>query len=160
MDEPTSFEQVMNSNIGRSLLRLTRSFHLAIIQKMHAKGHLKARPAHTVVVSNLTLAGISVVTLAKRSGISKQRMGQMIKEMEQEGYLFRQAYRRDKRTMLLFPSEKGLQLLRDVAEAVADIEADYARIVGTDTLQVIKDALADLARHLPADGEDADEIEK
>lgn len=133
----------------RSLLqplrRLADDFRLRMRAGLRARGH-RLEPAHSSVIVNLRTEGTRLTELASRAGMSKQAMGKLVDELEAIGYVERVPDTEDGRAKIVRFSKKGVTLLRDAGDAVDEIWAQYAGIVGERRLERLRaDLLALLA---------------
>lgn len=134
-------------NMGRLLLRSSRDFSELIGSRLKAHGHTNLRLPHADLIANLDWEGTRITTLAARAGMTKQSMGPLVKEMEEAGYLERSVDAKDRRAFLVKLSPKGERLLRDVNEAIMEVEAEYIAIVGAEQMQNLRESLALLIRY-------------
>ncbi len=136
-------------NIGRLLLRAARDFAARASTQMCTLGYPGLQMGHAALLANLDLEGTRVGVLAERAGMTKQAMGQLVKELEDNGYLKRRPDPTDRRATIATPTKAGLQLLVDVQEVVEEIEGEYAHVLGGRNLQLLRSSLARLAAHAP-----------
>jgi len=127
--------------VGRLLLRAAREFSREICHELSERDHPELKPGHALLVANLEKEGVRVSTLAERAEISKQAMGQLIREMEALGYVTRAVDKADKRAVLILPTERGQQLLEDVAQVARIIEARQKQKIGEHELIQLRETL-------------------
>lgn len=128
------------NNIGRFFQRAARDYSELALQKLHARGY-NLSLFHTALISNLDVEGNNIQTLADRAGISKQAMGQLVKELEQQGFITRQPDPDDKRASIIQFTESGWQALRDSYEVKLEIEAEYTAKLGEDGIIQLRQLL-------------------
>jgi DNA-binding MarR family transcriptional regulator len=132
-------------NIGRLFQRAARAYSELALQKMRALGRYDGLTAfHTALISNLDVEGTRISLLAERAGFSKQAMGQVVDELERDGYIMRVPDPGDKRATLIKFTERGWQFLQDAYQVKLEIEAAYAAVLGEDefaTLRTLLDKL-------------------
>lgn len=136
-------------SIGRLLLRAARDFAARASAQMCALGYPGLQMGHAALLANLDLEGSRVGVLAERAGMTKQAMGQLVKELEDNGYLERRHDPTDRRATLVTPTDAGSQLLVDVQKIVEEIEAEYAHVLGERSLQLLRSSLARFVEHAP-----------
>ena len=90
------------------------------------------------------LTGNEVATLM---GISKQAASKLIDAMESAQYLERRAHAEDGRAKLLRITPQGKRLLSTVEAIYAELEAEWASVIGAGALRSMR---ADLTRALRA----------
>jgi len=131
-------------NIGRLFQRASRMYSEVAMEKILAHGHDGLTMYHTALISNLDIEGTRIVTLADRAGMTKQAMGQLVKDLETRGYVRREPDPDDKRAVLIQFTELGLQFLQDAYEVKKTIEAEYANILGVDGMKTLQQLLYQL----------------
>jgi DNA-binding MarR family transcriptional regulator len=134
-------------HVGRLLLRANRDFSTRAIQRLHALGYSGVTVAHLSLLPNLDRTGARVTTLATRAGMTKQGMGQLVAELERQGYLTREPDPVDKRAALVCFTASGLALLNDAIFVTRQIEDEYARVLGRKRFADLKQALTDLVEN-------------
>lgn len=137
-------ELAQRQNIGRLLLRASRDFSGSVCSRLKARGHARLAMAHVALIVNLDADGTRATTLAERADMTKQATGQLVKELEQTGYLERRPDASDRRAQQVRLTNAGQQLLRDVHQAVEEAEADCRARLGEPRLQMLQSILADL----------------
>lgn len=128
-------------SVGRLLLVAAREFSAQVCAKLRENEHSELRSGHALLVANWDVEGTRISTLAERAEITKQAMGVWVKEMETLGYLERGADPLDARAILAVPTEKGRQLLVDVARLMAQLEAEQVEKIGRETLDQLQATL-------------------
>jgi DNA-binding MarR family transcriptional regulator len=131
-------------HIGRLLLRAHRDFSSRAIDALQVRGYGSVTLAHLGLLPHLGRSGARVTTLAARAGMTKQGMGQLVMELERQGFLVREPDPIDKRAALVRFTNAGLRLLDDAILVTQEIEGEYARILGPDRLAELKQALSEL----------------
>lgn len=134
-------------HIGRLLQRANRMFSEQATEMLHARGHTGLSLAHTTLLSYLDLDGTRITVLAERAGMTKQAMGQLVAELENQGYLVRAPDPTDRRAYLVRFTDAGWRFLLDAAEIKRTIQAEYAAILGEDRLAELRDSLQRLLAH-------------
>ncbi|MDJ0878123.1 MAG: DUF2489 domain-containing protein [Halieaceae bacterium] len=113
------------------------------MERLHERGHPLIRPSHFTVFANLSEGAVRVTELAERAHVTQQAMGKMLKEMERIGYIVRDIDGSDRRAKKIRPTQRGLDLMRDSAEAVDEVRAFYLEQVGEQALCELETCLAD-----------------
>ena len=108
-------------------------------------GHGGVRPGHLVLVLNLQRGGERSSELARQAGITKQSMGELVRELEALDYVERRSDPRDGRALIVLPTGRGLMLSAHARQAVAEVEADFARRLGPKRYGDLRRALPELA---------------
>lgn len=134
--------------IGQLLVRLLRQFRAELFEPAAGQGYPDLREPHLHIFGNLGIDGIRLTDLAVRAQLSLATTSELVSDLQQLGYLERRPDGRDKRAKLIFPTPRGRQALEDAGDRVAQIEQQWAQIVGPErfadtcrTLQELLDAL-------------------
>jgi len=149
--EERSVEQIRalrQQNIGRLFLRAHRAYSVRAIAKLRERGYTGLNLEHTSLLANLDLEGTNISTLATRTGITKQSMGQLVAELEQQGFLERVSDPADKRASLVKFTERGWDFLRDAHELKLELDAEYSNLLGKERLEELYSLLAELVEKI------------
>ena len=107
-------------------------------------GHLTPTQAITLLFIG---RGTSTVTqLAERAGVTTQAMSKICAVLQADGLLDRQPHTGDARSRRLALTADGHRLHDLLSQAGADAERAWADLVGAQTLQTVRAALAAFAR--------------
>jgi len=132
-----SIEEKRRRNMRQLLLRASRLVNRHVVSGLQARGYTDLRSTHTILLSNVDLAGSTVTAAAERAGITKQAMGRLASELENAGYIQVRRDPEDGRVRVLNFTEAGQQLMLDSLEVMADLEKRYALAVGEDRLNAL-----------------------
>ncbi len=116
-----------NRRLYRSLTRTLREYNRRLVEGLHARGFPDFSPAFPVLLSNVDLAGTPIGVAAKRAGVSRQAVGQLLSEVERCGYARRERSPTDARVTIIRFTTRGRRMLAVVLELVDEIEDDFAR---------------------------------
>ncbi|MDP9482013.1 MAG: MarR family transcriptional regulator [Chloroflexota bacterium] len=108
-------------------------------------GYDDVRPGHLAVLLDLERSGVRSAELARRAGMTRQSMGELVAELEALDYVERRPDPGDKRARLVLPTGRGLILIAHARRAVAQVEADAARWLGRERYAQLEVLLTDLA---------------
>jgi DNA-binding MarR family transcriptional regulator len=78
-------------------------------------------------------------------------MGDVIHDLEANGYVTRTPDPTDKRAYIVTFTERGHQFLADAYQIKLEIEAEYEAILGTDLMKQLKAALILIREHSAED---------
>jgi len=134
--------------MGRLLRNVHRAFVARIYQGLVEAGFNDLRPPHLVVFQYMAQGRGRAVELAEQAQMTKQAIGYLISYLEQQGYLERAPDPADGRAAIITLTERGAQLEMVAKRLAAEIEDDWARLLGGDRLQELHLALTDLAAML------------
>jgi DNA-binding MarR family transcriptional regulator len=108
------------------------------------RGHPDIRPPHGNVMQFLDDPGTRVSVLAERAQMTKQSMAELVAHLEKLGYVERVPDPTDRRAKLVRATPKGRQLYVIAREVVAEIEAEWTRLLGTTKMRQLRKLLEDL----------------
>ena len=136
----------------RLLIRTTQTETNELTERLHAAGHGSVQPSYVGLLGNVDTEGTRVVTIAKRTGNSRQAVSQLINAIEAAGFLERVPDPDDGRAVLVRHTRAGRKLLADALQAMADIEAGYEAIIGPARMRALKKALFEIAESVDPTG--------
>jgi DNA-binding MarR family transcriptional regulator len=116
-----------NRRLYRSLTRTLREYNRRLVDGLHARGYTDFSPAFPALLSNIDLAGTPIGVAAKRAGVSRQAVGQLLREIERCGYARRERALDDARVTIIRFTARGRRMLATVLELVDEIEHEFAR---------------------------------
>ena len=97
---------------------------------------------------NMDEGGTRITELARRAGMTKQAMGQLVREFQELGYIVLRPDPTDRRAKLATYTELG-QLLAEAAErSTEEVQADFKKALGKGGLKELRKSLARLADRL------------
>jgi DNA-binding MarR family transcriptional regulator len=142
--EPDSFRARREQILLRLLLRITRAMTVETVERIRARGHREMQLSFPRLLGNLDTEGTRIGALARRMGTSRQAVSQLLKEVEAAGLVERRADPKDGRGIVIRFTPHGRKVLADAVEVMADIEADYASLIGKQGLDRLKRMLKQL----------------
>jgi len=114
-------------------------------EQLARRGWKDVRPAYGYVLLAARDASITVTEVAALLGVTKQAASKLIETMVSDGYLRRGDHPEDARSKQLKPSAKGARLLTTVEAIYAEIEAEWAAVIGASAFERMR---VDLTRAL------------
>lgn len=131
-------------SLGVLLRLLHQQFAGAVDEALAEAGFGDVRAAHASVFTFVPPEGMPVSELTLLARVRKQSMAQTVDELEKLGYVERRPSPTDKRSRLVFLTERG-QKIRPLAMAAGNrIEGQWAGLIGGGELDAIKRALGGL----------------
>jgi DNA-binding MarR family transcriptional regulator len=115
-----------------------------VLDALHAAGFDDVLPAHLGVFQHPGPDGQRPGVLARRTAASKQAMNHLLHQLEEGGYLVREAHPDDRRTRVVRLTERGWAAASVIAECQLRIEREWASALGSDTYADLAGALARL----------------
>jgi DNA-binding MarR family transcriptional regulator len=131
-------------HVGALLLAAQRHFNEDLVAALHGRGFTDLRAAHGAVFANIDPEGTRATELARRAGITKQSMGELVDDLERKGYVERQGDPLDRRARIVVPTARGIAVDRDADEVIDTIERAYAEGLGADRLALLTEILEEL----------------
>jgi len=136
------------THLGRLLGHAMRRFDERVLGLMAhnvdvplALSNLAARDqvgaAHIHITRHLPLEGARLTDLARRAGMTKQAMGDLVDQCEAWGLVTREPDPLDARARRVQFTAAGLAWLAAFREAVAQAEAEFKREVGAEVATVV-----------------------
>jgi DNA-binding MarR family transcriptional regulator len=133
------------------LLRLiyqhySEDIHAALLEA----GFGDIRPAHANVFPFVAPEGITVSALAGLARVRKQTMAQAVDQLERMGYVERRPNPRDRRSRLVFLTERGAAVKPVTHATAARVEEHWAQLTSPEELEALRASLLRLLTELRA----------
>ncbi|MFN8218362.1 MAG: MarR family transcriptional regulator [Solirubrobacterales bacterium] len=128
-----------------ALLRMpVDEIRAAMLAALHEAGHTELTQAHLIVLRYPGPDGLRPIEIAAQSGMSKQALNYLLRQLEQAGYLELVDDPADRRSKRVRVTERGRAAGETMRSAVAEVEATFAREYGTEDLRALRDLLVRL----------------
>ncbi len=137
--------------------RLVNERALARVKEKAPRGRVSPRPAHTALFPHIALEGSRVSEIAKRAGISKQAVSQLVDDLEAMGLVERKSDPSDARARRVVWTARGRRGLLDGLATLGALEAELESAVGAAQWQGLSAGLLALHDHLTAADDDVAE---
>ncbi|WP_427884992.1 MarR family winged helix-turn-helix transcriptional regulator [Kribbella sp. GL6] len=121
--------------------RANRALQTEMVRKAHADGHAEVKMAHNSVFGTLHGEGARAADMAARAGITRQSMGEVIRDMVALDLLEMKADPADGRAKIVTYTEHGLDVSWDGFEYLADLEERFEQEFGEQEYAVVRDVL-------------------
>jgi len=144
-------DQFRKHNLGWLLLQISDDFFGRTGPGLFARGHAKMRTQYATVLTLLPLEGARITDLASDAGVTKQAMALTVADLEELGYVRREADPTDGRAKIVRLSEKGLDMLREAQEVLEGTWKEYAAMIGERRLSALRSGLDDLLEEIRAE---------
>jgi DNA-binding MarR family transcriptional regulator len=96
--------------------------------------------------------GLTLTQLADRAGVSKQAMAELIRRLEESGYVERTPDPRDGRAKLIRTTDKGERQIEVSRKVIRAIERRWSQYLGETRMKQLRMILHDLAQIESRDG--------
>lgn len=116
------------------------------LARLAERGHDAVRPAHAAVFQYLDDAGTTVSVLAERAQMTKQSMAELVRHLEQHGYVERVPDQNDRRAKLVQTTERGRAVFAIVREFVVEMEARLDDVLGAARIRRLRTDLEAVRR--------------
>ncbi len=126
--------------LGLSLGAITRRLH----ERLIAAGFGDHRMSYNAVMPHIPPAGITLAELARRAGITKQAMSELVQDLEAKGYVSRRPDPADKRLKIIEFTARGWQAVEAALAAFADIERELQAVLGPQNLAGLRQMLGQI----------------
>jgi DNA-binding MarR family transcriptional regulator len=131
-------------NVGHLLRAPLQAMVRGVVDGLAAAGFDDLTPAHTAVFQHIEADGTRLVDLAARAQMTKQSMGYLVDQLERRGYVERRADPTDRRAALVVLTDRGWSEVRAALDVIAGIERRWARALGTERMEQLRELLVDL----------------
>ncbi len=143
-----SFEDTVAARAGSRptrlaglLPRLSEFFRRQLAASVTARGFSDLRPGVGQVLGMINRDGRRLQYIASVLGISKQSVAATAAELDQQGYVTREADPQDHRQIIIRLSPRGRELMREVITSVDDVEATIRAALSEEEFQLLDEAL-------------------
>jgi DNA-binding MarR family transcriptional regulator len=136
--------------IGLLLRLLHQHYAHDIDAALQEAGFGDLRPPHANVFPFVPPEGISVSGLAELARVRKQTMAQAIDQLEHMGYVERRANPSDRRSRLVFLTERGASVKPLTHATAAQVEERWAELTSPEELEALRASLQNLLTKLRA----------
>lgn len=104
------------------VFRANRAMQSDMVHQAQTRGYGQAKAAHNAVFGTLPMEGARSADLAARAGITRQSMGEVIRELVDIGVLEMKPDPADRRAKLVTYTQEGLRQVQRGGEHIADFE--------------------------------------
>jgi DNA-binding MarR family transcriptional regulator len=125
-----------------ALLRLpAQAIHRRIIKELNAAGFAELRLPHMAVLQFPSPDGVRPSTLAERAGMSKQAMNQLLRSLEDLGYIARSDAPGESRARIIRFTKRGRAAYSKIHDILRDIEHEWSKELGATRFVQLKELL-------------------
>lgn len=140
-----ALQQSRRSRIGRLFLLAREDFIKRVASKMQEDNHVVLHARRGILPFIDVESGSRAIDLARHLGVTKQAVAQMVKDLEEDGLVYRDADASDGRAALIRFTEAGLEYLFRMNKCMLQVEREYERMIGKDQMATVRAALAAIA---------------
>lgn len=134
------------SLIGALLRVPAQAVQRRLIAGLNASGFSELRLPHMAVLQYPGPDGCGPLELARRAGVSKQAMNQLLKSLEQHGYVSREDASDDLRARRVQLTKRGRAVWKRMIELLEAIETEWRDALGARSFDELKALLGEVWR--------------
>ena len=134
--------------IGLLLRLVYQSYSSEIEAALREAGFEDVRPTAGNVFPFVPPEGITVSALAERARVRKQTMTQAVEQLERAGYVERRPKPHDRRSRLIFLTERGASVPPVTHAAAEGVERRWAELTSPEDLEALRESLLRLLDRL------------
>lgn len=135
--------------LGVLLTAAERALSAELEDGLRVAGYTDLRAAHAQVFIAIEPEGSRLTDLAARAGMTKQAMGELVRYLEQHGYLNVEPDSRDRRAKLIRPTAHGRSAHEASVSLLAESDRRLADRLGEQGLRHLRSQLSDIAEGIP-----------
>ncbi len=121
--------------------RANRALQHDMVRHARAAGYEQAKPAHNAVFGTLPLRGARTSDLAVRAGVTRQSMGEVVRELVDLGVVEMRPDPQDRRAKLVTYTEAGLEQVRSGTAHIVDFDERMVAELGEDGYERLREGL-------------------
>jgi DNA-binding MarR family transcriptional regulator len=126
---------------GKIITHLKRQFDAWAINELAKKGFEGYKMGYMPLLMNIHPEGITNNELAKKARVTKQAMSKVVKELVKLGFIKTELHGTDKRSSIIYLTNKGKKFILMARTGVFDKEAEYEKLLGKSSFQLLKKQL-------------------
>jgi DNA-binding MarR family transcriptional regulator len=149
-----AFEELKRQSVAQLLFKCARLVNEQAIERVNAKAGKSGPPlraSHTALFPHLSSEGVRGADLAKKLGVSKQAVSQLVTELEEWGVVEQVTDPKDGRAKLVRFTPKGEQGLLHGLSVLRGLEEELSDKIGKRRMQELHTALLALEKALSSD---------
>lgn len=135
--------------------RAHRELRADMLREAHRRGHPHIKPAHNDVFATLPLEGARASDMAARAGITRQSMGEIIRELVDLDLLEMRPDPTDGRAKIVTFSARGLEFTRGGMQHIIDLEQRFAEEFGAEDYETARRVLEGIVDLLHESADDS-----
>jgi len=128
-------------SLGRLVGPIYASFVGQITDRLRAETQGQIRAAHSPIFIYIEDEGSTLTELAAKARMTTPAMKELIDDLEASGYVVRLPNPRDRRSKLIFTTDRGERIIERGRAIIAEIEGDWEKTLGKRRFKVLKTSL-------------------
>jgi DNA-binding MarR family transcriptional regulator len=138
-----------NWSVATDVLLLAAQLVEAVQEGVARRGFTDIRPAHGFAFARISAGDATTADLAGYLGVTKQAAAQLVHQLEERGYVTRQAHPADGRAALLTLTSSGVACTRAAEEAAGEAVEGWRTTLGAPQFRQLQRALRAVVRPGP-----------
>ena len=134
--------------------RANRAMQADMVREAHRRGYTQVKHAHNAVFSTLGEGGARASDMAVRAGITRQSMGEIVRDLTSLGILATSPDPQDRRAKLITYTPLGLEIATGGFRHILDLEERFAHEIGAEHYDRAREALDRVVELLEEPGQD------
>jgi len=131
--------------------RADRALQADMVRTANELGYPQVKQAHNAVFGALGGDGARATDLAARAGITRQSMGEIVRDLVELGFVTMEPDPLDRRAKLVKYTPAGVELTNGGFQHILDLEERFAEEFGAERYEQARDVLAWVVQLLEPD---------
>ena len=136
-------------HVGQLLVHLTRLFQTELFARINDAGLADARLSHTHVTAYIKAEGSRLTDLAAQARMTLPAMAEIVDDLQRLGIVERRPDPSDRRAKLITLTDEGWKAMRTAQAIIAQLEAEYAELLGPERFEAMCQAMQQLIAEHP-----------
>lgn len=134
-------EALSKHSWGKAVSKLKKHFDTWVAEQLLLHHIDDFKLAYMPLIMNIDVDGITNTDLAKRAGITKQGMSQVVQELEEKKYIHIQNNPDDKRSSIIYLTDKGKEFILTCRGRQKELHMDLQKLLGKKKFNLVLDAI-------------------
>jgi DNA-binding MarR family transcriptional regulator len=130
------------TNLARLLLERFRWFDQALLSSLHERLGVELTSAQSLLFASLPFDGARQSDLARRLGVSRQAVNELVRGLEQQGLVEVVPDPESGRSKLVRPTRRGRESIEVALQTFAGLEDELRSRIGDRSVDQLRRALA------------------
>ena len=131
--------------------RADRALQADMVRFAHERGYPQVKPAHNAVFGALGGSGARATDLAVRAGITRQSMGEIVRDLVGLGFVTMEPDPLDRRAKLVKYTPAGVELTNGGFQHILGLEERFAEEFGAERYEQVRAVLSAVVQLLEPD---------
>lgn len=131
--------------------RLNKALQLDMVRAAHRYGFVGGKNSHNAVFATLDADGGRVSDMAAQMGITRQSMGEIVRELVELGIVEMGPDPADRRAKRVTWTEHGLEVARAGYQHILEVEDYFIEELGEEQFAALREAMVRMAQKIDED---------